>query len=70
MRFLEELAIGGTALGTGVNTHPEFGRRVAENIAAATRAGAIVAPPVPAFYAARTAEEGMNSPSARRTRSE
>jgi fumarate hydratase, class II len=25
---LRELAIGGTAVGTGVNTHPEFGRRV------------------------------------------
>lgn len=27
---LRELAIGGTAVGTGLNTHPEFGRRVAE----------------------------------------
>ncbi len=26
---LRELAIGGTAVGTGINTHPEFGRRVA-----------------------------------------
>ncbi len=26
---LAELAIGGTAVGTGINTHPEFGRRVA-----------------------------------------
>jgi fumarate hydratase class II len=26
---LRELAIGGTAVGTGLNTHPEFGRRVA-----------------------------------------
>ncbi len=29
---LGELAIGGTAVGTGINTHPEFGRRVAEEI--------------------------------------
>jgi fumarate hydratase class II len=29
---LEELAIGGTAVGTGINTHPEFGRRVAERL--------------------------------------
>jgi fumarate hydratase class II len=29
---LEELAIGGTALGTGVNTHPAFGARVADRI--------------------------------------
>jgi len=28
--FTESLAIGGTAVGTGINTHPEFGRRVAE----------------------------------------
>jgi len=33
----------------------------AENIVAATRAGAIVAPPVPAFYAARTAEEMLDA---------
>jgi 4-hydroxy-3-polyprenylbenzoate decarboxylase len=33
----------------------------AENIAAATRAGAIVAPPVPAFYAARTADEILDA---------
>jgi fumarate hydratase class II len=30
---LRELAIGGTAVGTGLNTHPEFGRRVAAEIA-------------------------------------
>src|SRR5208283_5254979 len=34
---LEELAIGGTALGTGINTHPEFARRVAAALARATR---------------------------------
>lgn len=33
----------------------------AENIAAVTRAGAIVAPPVPAFYAVRTAEEMLDA---------
>jgi 4-hydroxy-3-polyprenylbenzoate decarboxylase len=33
----------------------------AENIATVTRAGAIVAPPVPAFYAARTAEEMLDA---------
>ncbi len=31
-----ELAAGGTAVGTGLNTHPEFGRRVAEAIAEMT----------------------------------
>jgi len=29
---LRELAIGGTAVGTGINTHPEFGRRMAGKI--------------------------------------
>ncbi len=29
---LRELAIGGTAVGTGLNTHPEFGRRVASEL--------------------------------------
>ena len=33
---LAELAIGGTAVGTGVNTHPEFGRRVAARLAQST----------------------------------
>lgn len=27
---VRELPVGGTAVGTGINTHPEFGRRVAE----------------------------------------
>ena len=30
---LFRLALGGTAVGTGVNTHPEFGRRVARDLA-------------------------------------
>jgi len=33
---LRELAIGGTAVGTGLNTHPEFGRRVAEQLSGMT----------------------------------
>jgi fumarate hydratase, class II len=33
---LGELALGGTAVGTGINTHPEFARRVIERIAAET----------------------------------
>jgi fumarate hydratase class II len=31
-----ELALGGTAVGTGLNTHPEFGERSAKHIAALT----------------------------------
>jgi fumarate hydratase class II len=33
---LSELAIGGTAVGTGINTHAEFGKRVCEKLAART----------------------------------
>jgi fumarate hydratase class II len=33
---LYELAIGGTAVGTGLNTHPEFGERVAAELASVT----------------------------------
>ncbi|MCC7389322.1 MAG: class II fumarate hydratase [Phycisphaerales bacterium] len=33
---LGELALGGTAVGTGINTHKEFGGRVARKLAAAT----------------------------------
>ena len=33
---LSELAIGGTAVGTGINTHHEFGRRMAEKISQMT----------------------------------
>jgi fumarate hydratase class II len=33
---LRELAIGGTAVGTGINTHPEFGRRMAKRLSELT----------------------------------
>jgi fumarate hydratase, class II len=33
---LRALALGGTAIGTGLNAHPEFGRRVAAELASAT----------------------------------
>ena len=32
IQALSELAVGGTAVGTGINTHPEFGRRVSEEL--------------------------------------
>ncbi len=38
------LAIGGTAVGTGLNTHPEFGRRVAAALALRLGAPFVVAP--------------------------
>ena len=31
---LSEVALGGTAVGTGINTHPEFARRVCERLSA------------------------------------
>ena len=36
VRALRELPIGGTAVGTGINTHPEFGRRVCANLSERT----------------------------------
>jgi len=36
VRALRELPIGGTAVGTGINTHPEFGRRVCELLSSTT----------------------------------
>ncbi|WP_036127590.1 lyase family protein, partial [Lysinibacillus sphaericus] len=34
--YMKELAIGGTAVGTGINAHPEFGDRVAAEISELT----------------------------------
>lgn len=39
-----ELAIGGTAVGTGLNTHPEFGDRVAAELKSATGIAFVAAP--------------------------
>ena len=41
---LYELAAGGTAVGTGLNTHPEFGDRVARQIADVTGLPFVTAP--------------------------
>jgi fumarate hydratase, class II len=41
---LYELAIGGTAVGTGINTHPEFAERSASKIAELTRLPFVSAP--------------------------
>jgi len=35
-RHMRELAIGGTAVGTGINTHPEFGSRMAAKLSEKT----------------------------------
>lgn len=36
IQYMKELAIGGTAVGTGINAHPEFGERVATEISQLT----------------------------------
>ncbi|MHC4695414.1 MAG: class II fumarate hydratase [Planctomycetota bacterium] len=36
IKALRELPIGGTAVGTGINTHPEFGRKMCEALSEAT----------------------------------
>ncbi len=41
---LSELALGGTAVGTGLNTHPEFGTRTAAEIARLTGEAFVTAP--------------------------
>ena len=41
---LRELALGGTAVGTGLNAHPEFGERIAAEIARLTRLAFVTAP--------------------------
>jgi len=41
---LAELALGGTAVGTGLNTHPEFGARVAEELSRLTGCAFVTAP--------------------------
>lgn len=37
LHYMKNLAIGGTAVGTGINAHPEFGDRVAEEISKFTK---------------------------------
>jgi fumarate hydratase class II len=36
IEYMKNLAIGGTAVGTGINAHPEFGKRVSEEISSYT----------------------------------
>ena len=44
MPHVSELALGGTAVGTGLNAHPEFGPRVAQALARATGLPFVSAP--------------------------
>ena len=41
---LSELALGGTAVGTGLNTHPEFGDRVTKKLCELTNLSLVAAP--------------------------
>ena len=52
---MAELALGGTAVGTGVNTHPEFGRRLAQKVADATGLPFVEAPN---HFEAQAAQDG------------
>jgi fumarate hydratase, class II len=52
---LMEIALGGTAVGTGLNTHPEFGERVANKIAELTSKEFRTAPNK--FYALTSLDE-------------
>ena len=56
LESLYPLAIGGTAVGTGLNTHPEFGARVA---AALARASGLPFVSAPNRFAAIAAHDGM-----------
>ena len=53
---LHELAIGGTAVGTGLNAHPEFGARVALDLAQATGLPFV---PAPNKFAALAGHEAL-----------
>ncbi|HEY5111575.1 MAG TPA: class II fumarate hydratase [Acidimicrobiales bacterium] len=53
---LYELAAGGTAVGTGLNTHPEFGTRVASAIAELTGKPFVTAPN---YFAALAAHDAL-----------
>jgi len=44
LKYLKELAQGGTAVGTGLNTHPDFAVKVAEKIAELTKIDFVTAP--------------------------
>lgn len=44
LTYIKEIALGGTAVGTGLNTHPEFGKRVAYKISDLTGIEFVTAP--------------------------
>jgi fumarate hydratase class II len=44
LAHLSELALGGTAVGTGLNAHPKFGKRVADELSKSTGCRFVTAP--------------------------
>ena len=58
---VQALAIGGTAVGTGLNTHPEFGARVAQVLAARLGLPFTVAPNLFAAMAGHEALVGLHA---------
>jgi len=60
MPQLRELALGGTAVGTGLNTHPQYADRVAEKIAALSGSAFVSAPNKFAALAAHDAFVGTS----------
>ena len=44
LEYIRELAVGGTAVGTGLNTHPKFGEKAAIHISRLTNTSFIAAP--------------------------
>lgn len=53
---LQRLAQGGTAVGTGVNTHPDFAARFAAELSAST---GLAFAPAPDFFAVMGAQDGV-----------
>jgi len=60
MPQLRELALGGTAVGTGLNTHPEYAERVAKKIAELSGTSFVTAPNKFAALAAHDAFVGTS----------
>ena len=61
LQAVHALAIGGTAVGTGINTHPEFGRRVAALLATRLGEPFVVAPDLFAAMAGHEALVGLHA---------
>ncbi len=60
LTFLQELAIGGTAVGTGLNTHPEFSERVVKELNRITK---LKFKSAPNFFEALAAHDALVSSS-------